>query len=158
MLLNNISFIEALFKYEFLQRALIASLIVGVVCGLVGVFIILRKLVFMGAGIAHASFAGGALGILVGINPFLTIFMFGSGSAMSIGYINEKGFVEDKNVAVGIVFSLTMAMGVLFISLIPTYNVAVNALLFGNVLVVTTEDLIILALISVIIIIPPSGW
>lgn len=152
MIVQEISFFDALLRYEFLQRALIASIMVGVICGLVGVFIILRRLVFMGAGIAHASFAGGALGLLLGINPFLTIFLFGSGSAMSIGYINEKGYVEDKNVGVGIIFSLTMALGILFISLIPTYNVAVNALLFGNVLVVTTEDLIILILISVLII------
>ena len=71
-------------------------------------FIVLKKLVFMGAGIAHASFAGGALGLLLSFNPFFTILLFGGGSAISIGYINEKGYVEDKNVAVGVIFSLTM--------------------------------------------------
>ncbi len=145
------SFFEALVKYSFLQRALITSILVGVICGLVGVFIILRGLVFMGAGIAHASFAGGALGILLGVNPFFTIFLFSTGSALSIGYINEKGYVEDKNVAVGIIFSLTMALAILFISLIQTYSASVNALLFGNVLVVTTEDLILLILFGVLI-------
>lgn len=145
------NFIEALMEFTFLQRALITSILVGVICGLVGVFIILRQLVFMGAGIAHASFAGGALGILIGVNPFLTIFMFGTGSALTIGFINEKGFVEDNNVAVGIIFSFTMALAVLFISLIQTYNAGVNAILFGNVLVVTTEDLVLLILFSIFI-------
>jgi len=55
-------FFDALMEFTFLQRALITSILVGVICGLVGVYIILRQLVFMGAGIAHASFAGGALG------------------------------------------------------------------------------------------------
>jgi len=145
------NFIEALMQFTFLQRALITSILVGVICGLVGVFIILRQLVFMGAGIAHASFAGGALGILIGVNPFLTIFMFGAGSALTIGFINEKGYVEDNNVAVGIIFSFTMALAVLFISLIQTYNAGVNAILFGNVLVVTTEDLVLLILFSIFI-------
>lgn len=146
------NFFEALIQYSFLQRALFTSILVGIICGLVGVFIVLKKLVFMGAGIAHASFAGGALGILLSINPFFTIFFFGAGSAVSIGYINEKGYVEDNNVAVGIIFSLTMALGVLFVSLIPSYNVAVTALLFGNVLVVTTEDTILLFIFSILII------
>jgi len=145
------NFFEALMEFSFLQRALVTSILVGVICGLVGVFIILRQLVFMGAGIAHASFAGGALGILIGVNPFLTIFMFGAGSALTIGFINEKGYVEDNNVAVGIIFSFTMALAVLFISLIQTYNAGINAILFGNVLVVTTEDLVLLILFSIFI-------
>ncbi|MHA1626078.1 MAG: metal ABC transporter permease [Promethearchaeota archaeon] len=144
-------FFDALMEFTFLQRALITSILVGVICGLVGVYIILRQLVFMGAGIAHASFAGGALGILIGVNPFLTIFMFGTGSALTIGFINEKGYVEDNNVAVGIIFSFTMALAVLFISLIQTYNAGVNAILFGNVLVVTTEDLVLLIIFSIFI-------
>ncbi len=151
--MSFIKFLEAIFNYEFLQRALISSIFIGVICSLIGVYIILKKLVFMGAGIAHASFAGGALGILLNINPFLVIFFFGSTSAVSIGYINEKDIMEDKNVAVGIIFSLTMALAILFISLIPSYNVAVNALLFGNVLVVTTEDLILLLVLGIFIII-----
>jgi ABC-type Mn2+/Zn2+ transport system permease subunit len=150
MLFEN--FFEALVKYAFLQRALITSIIVGIICGLVGVFIILRGLVFMGAGIAHSSFAGGALGILLGINPFITIFLFSSGAAMAIGFINERGYIEDNNVAVGIIFSLTMALAILFISLIQTYNAAVTAILFGNVLIVTTEDMVLLISISVIIV------
>jgi zinc transport system permease protein len=146
------NFFEALVKYTFLQRALVTSIIVGIICGLVGVFIILRGLVFMGAGIAHSSFAGGALGILLGINPFITIFLFSTGAAMTIGFINEKGYIEDHNVAVGIIFSLTMALAVLFITLIKTYNAAVQAILFGNVLIVTTEDTILLICISIIIV------
>ncbi|MFX1328127.1 MAG: metal ABC transporter permease [Promethearchaeota archaeon] len=145
-------FFASLINHSFLQRALVTSIVVGVICGLVGVFIILRGLVFMGAGIAHSSFAGGALGILLGINPFITIFMFSTGAAMTIGFINEKGYIEDNNVAVGIIFSLTMALAILFISLIKTYNAGVSALLFGNVLIVTTEDMILLILISIIII------
>ena len=152
MLIQTINFFDAIFKYDFLMRALITCLIVGIVCGIVGVFIVLKKLVFMGAGIAHASFAGGALGLLLSINPFFTILLFGSGSAMSIGYINDKGYVEDKNVAVGVIFSLTMALGVLFVTLNPTYNVAVYALLFGNALTVTTEDFILLLLFAVLIV------
>ncbi len=152
MILNTTNFFEAIIKYDFLRRAFLTCLIVGIVCGIVGVYIILKKLIFMGAGIAHASFAGGALGILININPFVTILLFGGGSALSIGYINEKTYIEDKNVAVGVIFSLTMALGILFITLNPTFNVAINALLFGNVLTVTTEDFILLLLFTILII------
>jgi ABC-type Mn2+/Zn2+ transport system permease subunit len=150
MLFEN--FFDDLLNYSFLQRALVTSIIVGIICGLVGVFIILRGLIFMGAGIAHSSFAGGALGILLGINPFLTIFIFSTGAAMTIGFINEKGYIEDNNVAVGIIFSLTMALAILFINLIKAYNAGVTAILFGNVLVVTTEDMVLLIFISIIIV------
>ncbi|MHA1274668.1 MAG: metal ABC transporter permease [Promethearchaeota archaeon] len=139
-------------QYEYMQRALFASIMVGIICGIVGVFILLRGLVFMGAGIAHASFAGGALAILLGINPFISIFLFGTGSAFSIGYINEKGYMDDNNVAIGIIFSLTMALAILFMSLIQSYSADVNALLFGNVLVVTTEDTILLVEFAILII------
>ncbi len=152
MFLVTINFFEALFKYEFLLRAFFTCLIVGIVCGIVGVFIVLKKLVFMGAGIAHASLAGGAFGILLSLNPFFTILLFGGGSALTIGYINEKGFIEDKNVAIGVIFSFTLALGILFITLNPTYNVAVSALLFGNVLTVTSEDFILLIFVTILVI------
>ena len=151
MLLQN--FFEGLLRYEFLQRALITALIVGTVCGIVGVFLILKGIVFMGSGIAHTAFAGGALGILIGINPFFTILFFSSASAISIGFISEKGYFEDNNIAIGIIFALAMALAILFISLIPTYNAGVYALLFGNVLMVTTEDLILLSLFSILILV-----
>jgi ABC-type Mn2+/Zn2+ transport system permease subunit len=151
LLLQN--FFEGLLRYEFLQRALITALIVGTVCGIVGVFLILKGIVFMGSGIAHTAFAGGALGILIGINPFFTILFFSSASAISIGFISEKGYFEDNNIAIGIIFALAMALAILFISLIPTYNAGVYALLFGNVLMVTTEDLILLSLFSILILV-----
>ena len=82
-------FFESL-QYQYLQRALVSTIIVGIVCGIIGVFIILKGLSFLGAGIAHSCFAGGALAILFGMDSFFTILLFGELTALIIGYINEK--------------------------------------------------------------------
>lgn len=140
-------------QYSYLQRALLSTIVVGIVCGIIGVFIILKGMSFLGAGIAHSCFAGGALAILLGIDPFFTIFAFGEVTALIIGYINKRDKSSQNDTAVGIMFSLSMALAILFVGLNKEYNTNIQALLFGNALLITTENFIRLLVISAIVLI-----
>ncbi len=126
--------------YTFMQRALLASVIIGVVCAVIGTYVVLRGLSFIGAGIAHASFGGVALGFLLGVNPFLSAIIFCLLTAWGIGWTSAKGEIKEDT-AIGIFFASTMALGVLFIGLMKAYNVDLFGYLFGSVLAVTEQDI-----------------
>jgi ABC-type Mn2+/Zn2+ transport system permease subunit len=110
--------------YTFMQRALAASLLIGTVNAIIGVYVVLRGLAFIGAGIAHASFGGVAVGFLLGINPILAAVVFCLVTAWGIAWTSRRAEVREDT-AIGIFFAATMALGILF----------------GSVLAVTQEDL-----------------
>ncbi len=126
--------------YTFMQRALLASVVIGVVCAVIGTYVVLRGLSFIGAGIAHASFGGVALGFLLGVNPFLSAVVFCLLTAWGIGWASTEGEIKEDT-AIGIFFASTMALGVLFIGLMKAYNVDLFGYLFGSVLAVTEQDI-----------------
>jgi ABC-type Mn2+/Zn2+ transport system permease subunit len=127
-------------EYAFMQRALLAGALIGAVCAVVGVYVVLRGLSFIGAGIAHASFGGVALGFLLGVNPVLSAVAFCLATAWGIGLVARKGEVKEDT-AIGIFFASTMALGILFIGLMHGYNVDLFGYLFGSILAVTPQDL-----------------
>jgi ABC-type Mn2+/Zn2+ transport system permease subunit len=126
--------------YTFMQRALVASVLIGTVTAVIGVYVVLRGLAFIGAGIAHASFGGVALGFLLGVNPVLSAVVFCLGTAWGIAWTSRRAEVREDT-AIGIFFAATMASGILFIGLMGEYNVDLFGYLFGSVLSVTREDL-----------------
>lgn len=132
-------------------KPFLTALIVGVVCAVVGVFMILRGLVFFGNGIAHSAFAGGALGILLGINPIFTITVFSIATSIGIGYVNEKGKLSNET-AIGIFFSFSMALGVIFISMYNTYSTDISSLLFGSLSSISNSEIITVSIIGAIIV------
>ena len=127
-------------SYTFMQRALLASVLIGTVSAVIGVYVVLRGLAFIGAGIAHASFGGVALGFLLGINPVLMAVVFCLLTAWGIAWTSRRAEVKEDT-AIGIFFAATMALGILFIGLMRGYNVDLFGYLFGSVLAVTREDL-----------------
>ncbi len=127
-------------QYTFMQRALLSSVLVGALCAVIGVYVVLKGLSFIGSGIAHASFGGVALGFLLGWNLVLTAFGFCLATAWGIGYVSRKGEVKEDT-AIGIFFSATMALGILFIGLLKGYNADLFGYLFGSILAVTRQDL-----------------
>ncbi len=127
-------------SYTFMQRAFLASVLIGTVTAIVGVYVVLRGLAFIGAGIAHASFGGVALGFLLGVNPILSAVVFCVATAWGIAWTSEKAELREDT-AIGIFFAATMALGILFIGLMGEYNVDLFGYLFGSVLSVTREDL-----------------
>ncbi|MFX0065835.1 MAG: metal ABC transporter permease [Candidatus Hermodarchaeota archaeon] len=143
-------FFYALQSYAFMQRAMLAAIIIGVVCSLVGVFILLRGMIFLGEAIAHSAFAGAALALLIKINPLLSILGFSVGSAVGIGYVNEKQVMRNE-IIIGIVFSFFMALAILFIGLMEQYSTEVQSILFGNILLVTQENFVLLLAFGAIV-------
>lgn len=139
-----------LFAYDFMQRSLIAAAMVGGLCSVIGVFVVLRGLAFVGAGTSHAAFAGVALGYLMGWPPLGLAILFGLGTVWITGWVEEKGRMK-LDVSIGILYTTTMALAILFIGLMKGYNAEVYGYLFGSVLSVTSEELRIIGGLSVLV-------
>jgi len=136
--------------YGFMQRAFLAAILTSLLCSVIGVYIILRGLSFMGAGMAHAAFAGATLGILVGADPFMMGIGFAVLTALGIGYAGEKAKLN-LDVTIGVLFSLMLALGIVFIHLMPVYNSEAYALLFGDVLGVSVEEIRLILLVAFVV-------
>jgi ABC-type Mn2+/Zn2+ transport system permease subunit len=139
-----------LLAYDFMQRSLLAAAMVGGLCSVIGVFVVLRGLAFVGAGTSHAAFAGVALGYLIGWPPLLLAIVFGLATIWITGWVEERGRMK-LDVSIGILYTTTMALGILFIGLMKTYNAEVYGYLFGSVLSVTPEELRIIGALSVLV-------
>lgn len=139
-----------LFTYDFMQRSLLAAAMVGGLCSVIGVFVVLRGLAFVGAGTAHAAFAGVALGYLMGWPPLGLAILFGLATVWITGWVEEKGRMK-LDVSIGILYTTTMALAILFIGLMKTYNAEVYGYLFGSVLSVSTEELRLIGGLGIIV-------
>ncbi|HOD16094.1 MAG TPA: metal ABC transporter permease [Spirochaetota bacterium] len=138
-----------LFQLQFFRNAFIMSLLLGVLFGVLSFFVVMRKMSFLGAGIAHTAFGGVALGVLLGINPFLTSFAFCVAAAILIGKLVRYGKLS-FDAGIGIFFSLSMALGAIFLALKKGYTFDLMSYLFGNILGVTHLDTLI-ALVTLVI-------
>ena len=136
-----------IFNLEFMRNAFIAGIMLSPVLALVSFFVVLRRLSFVGVGVAHSAFGGIALGFLLGISPALTAIIFAIAVSNAIGYIDRHGRLS-TDTAVGIFFAFAMALGVIFIGMSDQYNVDLFGYLFGNILAITSKDLIIIALLG----------
>lgn len=143
--------IQALFEYQFLQHAFLASILASIVCGIIGVIIIEKKLVMMSGGIAHTSYGGVGLGYLLGFEPIMGAFLFSICAALGIGYIKRKSSTH-SDVIIGLFWSLGMALGILFIALMPGYPPDLSSYLFGSILSVTKADLYLMISITFILV------
>lgn len=140
-----------LLTYDFMQRSLLAAAMVGGLCSVIGVFVVLRGLAFVGAGTSHAAFAGVTLGYLMGWPPLPLAILFGLATAWITGWVEETGRMK-LDVSIGILYTTTMALAILFIGLMKTYNAEVYGYLFGSVLSVTSEELWTIAGLSIVVI------
>ena len=127
-------------SYGFIQRALLTGALLGATCAVLGVFVVLRRMAFIGVGISHAALGGVALGLLVGAPPLAAATIFSVGVAWVIGWITRRGEVSEDT-AIGIFFPTAMALGVALISLSHVYRQDLMGYLFGNILWVGPRDL-----------------
>jgi ABC-type Mn2+/Zn2+ transport system permease subunit len=132
-----------LFSLEFFRNAFIAGILLSILFGLISFVVVLRRMAFLGAGIAHTAFGGVALGILLGIHPFYTSVVFCMCSAVLIGRLVKSGNVS-YDTGIGIFFSFAMALGAIFIAMRKAYTFDLSGYLFGNILGVTTTDLLLI--------------
>ena len=133
-------FLLAPFQYEYMQRAFVAALVVGTLCSTIGTYVVLRKLSFIGDGIAHASFAGIVVAYLRGIDYYAGAIVVAVLTALGIGFVNRRGKVS-LDTAIGVLFTGAFALGVFLMSRAPRYNVDLSSFLFGNILGVSRGDL-----------------
>ncbi len=132
--------ILAPFAYDFMQRAFIAALIVGALCSTMGTYVVLRKLSFIGDGLAHASFAGIAIAYLRGADYWLGAGIATVLTALGIGYVHRRARVS-VDTAIGVLFTAAFALGVFLLSRSTRATVDLQSYLFGNILGVGTFDL-----------------
>jgi len=136
---------EALFEalsMPFLQRALVAGVLVAILAGYYGVFVVQRGLSFMGTGLAHAAFGGVALGILLGVEPLWTAAPFTIFAALGMAWVRERTEVS-SDTAVGIIFAVSMALGIVFLALKGEYSSEAFGYLFGSILAVNRADIVL---------------
>lgn len=151
------SIIANIFEYDFLTNAFIASILSGITCGIVGSYIVTRRIVFLSSGITHASFGGLGIALYAGIDPLLGALSFASVSSVGIEFASRRGGIREDSV-VGIIWSMGMAIGALFMSLRPGYATDLTSYLFGNILLVTPENIVWLSILTVVLIIGSVIW
>ena len=139
-----IQWLTAPLAYGFMQRGLLAAFMVGVLCAVVGCYVVLRSMAFLGDAIAHAILPGVAVAYLLKGNLLVGALFAGVAVALGIGFFSGVGRVKEDT-AIGILFAAALALGVALISTIRTYALDLTHILFGNVLGVSTADLWITA-------------
>lgn len=145
-----IDFFQALGKYEFLQSALITAIMVGIMSGIIGCFIILRGMSLMGDAISHSVLPGVAIAHMLGINILLGASVFGILAALLIGFVASHSKIK-VDTAIGVVFSFFYALGFILISLAES-STNLHHILFGNILAVSGEDMITTVIVLGIVI------
>jgi len=138
------------FHYEFMQRAFIAAIFVGLLCSVMGTFVILRKLSFIGDGIAHASFAGIVIAYLRGLNYNFGAAVVAVITALGIGFVHRRGKIS-LDTTIGVLFTGAFALGIFLMSRQQNYAVDLQSFLFGDILAVGPNDLKMIAVLSAIV-------
>lgn len=146
------SIFHDILTYDFMQRAIIACVLSGISCGIVGSYIVARRMVFLSGGITHASFGGLGIALYLGINPTLGALLFAVLSAIGIEFSSRKIKMREDS-AIGIMWSLGMALGALFMSLRPGYASDLTSYLFGNILLVDQSDVVMLGVLSALLVV-----
>jgi zinc transport system permease protein len=152
------SFLADILQYNYLSNALIACVLSGVTCGIIGTYIVARRMVFLCGGITHASFGGLGIALYLNANPILGATIFAILSALGIEWSNSRTKIRPDS-AIGMVWGIGMAVGALFMTLRPGYTSGdMTNFLFGNILTVTDSDIIALAALSIVLIIGALLW
>jgi len=139
-----------LLQYEFFTNALFAALLTSIICGIMGTYIVAKRIVFISGGITHTSFGGIGIGYFLGLNPVFGAAVFSILSALGIEYLSKKSEVREDS-AIAILWSFGMAVGIIFIFLTPGYAPNLISFLFGSILTVSQFDLILILILTLII-------
>lgn len=137
-----------LLQYTFFQHALAGSLLASIACGIIGTYIVTRRLVFISGGITHASFGGIGIGVFAGIPPILSAALFAVASAFGVEWLSKRTDMREDS-AIAVFWTLGMAVGIMFSFLTPGFAPDLSAYLFGNILTITRGDLLLLLILAV---------
>ena len=151
-------FFNDLVRYSYLNHAFWACILSGITCGIIGTYVVCRRLVFLSGGITHSSFGGLGIAFYLGINPILGAMVFAVLSALGIEWANDRGRIREDS-AIGIIWSVGMAIGVLFMSLRPGYTSGdLSNFLFGSIVTVTRTDVQALAVLTLVVTVGTLLW
>ncbi|MEJ2740223.1 MAG: metal ABC transporter permease [Dehalococcoidia bacterium] len=141
----------SIFGYQFMQNAILSAFLGGIACALIGVFVVLLHMPFIGVCMAHAAFAGALLGIWLGFNPLIGAFLFSLVAAAIIGPLADRGDLNPET-SVGVIFSLMLGLAFLFLGLMPGTKSGALELLWGSILTNTRSDIILLGIVAAVIV------
>jgi zinc/manganese transport system permease protein len=148
---TSMSTASTMFTYDFMQNAFAAAGVVGVVCGLTGFFLVLRAQTFAGHALSHVGFAGATGAVLIGLSPFWGLIVMTLIAGVGMGVLGEK--LQQRDVAIGIVLSMSLGLGLLFLHFYTSYATQATTLLFGNILAIdaaTVWTLLLLGLAAAV--------
>ncbi len=137
---DMIEFLMQPLTYAFMQRGLLAGTMVGILCAVMGTYVVLRGMAFLGDALAHAIMPGIAIAYLLGGNLLIGALVAAAAVALGIGFFSRQGTIKEDT-AIGILFAAALSLGVAMISSIRSYAVDLSHILFGNVLGVSPADL-----------------
>lgn len=140
------------FQYEFFRNALYGVLIISIAAAIVGTYIIARRMVAIAGGITHACFGGLGLGYFLGFNPIIMAAVFAIASSVGVEWMSRRINVREDS-AIAVVWSVGMAVGVLFVFLTPGYVPELNSFLFGNILTISKADIAVFAIYTIVLLI-----
>ncbi|MFD0871379.1 metal ABC transporter permease [Paenibacillus residui] len=144
------TFIDAIMNYGFMQKALLTSIMVGIICGVIGCFIILRGMALMGDAISHAVLPGVAISYMLGINFFIGAVITGILTAVGIGFVSQNSRIKN-DISIGIMFTFAFALGIILITLLKS-STDLYHILFGNVLAVRASEMWFTLIIGIVVI------
>lgn len=142
--------ISELLQYKFITNSLLAGIFASITCGIIGTYIVTRRMVFLSGGITHASFGGIGIGYFFGFNPIISAAIFGVLSAIGIEFVSKKTEIREDSV-IGILWSFGMALGIMFIFLTPGYAPNLMSYLFGSILTVSVLDIWLMLGLSIVL-------
>ena len=140
-----------LFHYTFFQHALLGSLFASIACGIIGTYIVTRRLVFISGGITHASFGGIGICLYADIYPILSAAIFSVLSAFGVEWLSKRSDMREDS-AIAVFWTFGMAVGIIFSFLAPGFTPDLSSFLFGNILTINRSDITLLAILSVALI------
>ena len=141
----------SIFGYQFMQNAILATLLGGIACSIIGVFVVLLHMPFIGVAMSHAAFAGALLGLWLGFDPIIGAFMFCLAASAVVGPLADRGQLSPET-SLGVIFSLMLGLAFLFIGIIPNTRSAALDLLWGSILTISREDIVLLGIVAFLVV------
>ena len=146
---NLLSDLQVMWQYDFMQHAFEAGTIVAIIAGIVGYFVVLRRSSFAAHALSHIGFAGAAGAVLIGVDPIIGLLLFTSGGGITIGLLGRRA--ASRDIQIGTVLAFMLGLGVLFISLYSGYATEAYSILFGEILGISANDVLVTLVASLVI-------
>lgn len=144
-------FLSALLNYSFLQNAVLAAALASIACGITGTYVVVKRISYIGGGISHAVLGGMGAAYFFGVDPMLGAIAAALLAAAIIGWVRLRAY-QHEDTLIGVMWAVGMAIGIIFITKTPGYSVDLTSFLFGNILMVSSGDVVLLAILDLAIV------